>query len=54
MVIAGSIGNTERLDRIKEYDPWAFMIGTAFCDKEFVKDGSLRAQIEKVLEYMDE
>jgi hypothetical protein len=54
VVIAGSIASTERLDRIKEYNPWAFTIGTAFFDKKFVPDGSFGDQIQAVLEYLNE
>jgi len=53
VVIAGSIGSTERLDRVKEYDPWAFTIGTAFFDKKFVPGGSFGDQIQVVLDYLN-
>ncbi len=53
VVIAGSIASTERLDRVKEYDPWAFTIGTAFFDKKFVPGGSFGDQIQAVLDYLN-
>ena len=53
VVIAGSIGSPERLDRVKEYDPWAFTIGTAFFDKKFVPGGSFGDQIQAVLDYLN-
>lgn len=53
VVLAGSINSFDRLDKMKEYNPWGFTIGTAFFDKIFVKDGSFKEQIIKVLSYMN-
>ncbi len=53
VVVAGSINSFARLDKIKELDPWAFTIGSAFFEKKFVPDGSFRKQIETVLGYLE-
>ena len=53
VVLAGSINSFDRLDKMKEYNPWGFTIGSAFFDKIFVKDGSFKEQIIRVLSYMD-
>ena len=54
VVIAGSIDSFDRLDTVKELDPWAFTIGTAFFEKKFVAGASFGAQIQKVLNYLDQ
>jgi len=53
VVVAGSINSFARLDKIKELDPWAFTIGSAFFEKKFVADGSFDKQIEVVLDYLE-
>jgi hypothetical protein len=53
VVIAGSINSFARLDRMKEINPWGFTIGGAFFEKKFVKDGSVRDQIESVHRYLE-
>jgi len=53
VVLAGSIGSFDRLDKVKQFDPWGFTIGSAFFDKKFVKSGSFKEQIIRVLSYMD-
>lgn len=53
VVLAGSINSLERLDKIKEYNPWGFTIGSAFFDKIFVKGGSFKEQISRVLSCID-
>jgi hypothetical protein len=52
VVIAGSIESFDRLDIIKDLNPWAFTIGTAFFDKKFVPGASFSEQIQVVLDYM--
>ena len=54
VVLAGSIDSFDRLDTVKGLDPWAFTIGTAFFDKNFVTGASFVAQIQKVLNYLDQ
>jgi hypothetical protein len=49
--LAGSISSYERLDRVKEYGPWAFTIGSAFFDHKF-GEGSIADQITAVCDYM--
>jgi hypothetical protein len=53
VVLAGSINSFDRLDKIKEYNPWGFTIGSAFFDKKFVKGGSFKDQIISVLSYIN-
>lgn len=54
VVIAGSIDSFDRLDIVKELNPWAFTIGTAFFDKKFVPEASFGTQIREVLSYLDQ
>jgi hypothetical protein len=37
---------------MKEINPWGFTIGGAFFDKKFVKNGSVREQIDSVHRYL--
>jgi hypothetical protein len=52
VVVAGSINSFARLDKIKELNPWAFTIGSAFFEKKFAAAGSFRKQIETVLDHL--
>jgi hypothetical protein len=54
VVIAGSIDSFDRLDIVKELNPWAFTIGTAFFEKKFVREASFKTQIQEVLSYLDQ
>ena len=47
--IAGSVNGYERLDELKNINPWSFTIGSAFFENKF--DGSFEEQINKVCEY---
>ena len=53
VVLAGSINSFDRLDKVKQFKPWGFTIGSAFFDKKFVKDGSFKEQVIRVLSYID-
>lgn len=48
--IAGSINSYERLDELKDSNPWAFTIGGAFFENKF--DGNFAEQINKVCDYI--
>ena len=48
--IAGSINSYERLDELKDSNPWAFTIGGAFFENKF--DGNFTEQINKVCDYI--
>ena len=48
--IAGSVNNYERLDELKDANPWSFTIGGAFFENRF--DGTIAEQIDKVCDYM--
>ena len=53
VILAGSINSFDRLDKIKQFNPWGFTIGTAFFDKKFLKGGTFKEQITIVLSYID-
>ena len=53
VVIAGSINSVERIKFINEIDPWAFTMGSALFTKNFAPDGSIRKNLETVIECMD-
>lgn len=48
--IAGSVNGYERLDELKNTNPWAFTIGSAFFENKF--EGTFEEQINKVCRYM--
>lgn len=48
--IAGSVNSYERLDELKDSNPWAFTIGGAFFENKF--DGNFAEQINKVCDYI--
>lgn len=51
VVIAGSVNSYQRLDELKDIQPWAYTIGSAFFDNDF--DGEFHEQIDKVVDYMN-
>lgn len=53
VIVAGSIDSYERLDRMKELNPFGFTIGSAFFNKEFVPGGSFRKQMKAVIAYLE-
>jgi len=53
VIITGSISSFERLEKVKKLNPWGFTIGSAFFDKKFIKDGSFKEQIERVVKYLE-
>ena len=50
--IAGSINSYQRLDEIKDSNPWAFTIGGAFFENKF--NDTFCNQINKVCNYIEE
>lgn len=50
--LAGSIDSYQRLDEVKDANPWTFTIGSAFFDNQF--DGSFAEQIDKVCDYINQ
>jgi hypothetical protein len=52
LMIAGSIGNTERMELMKELAPLGYTMGGALFDANFVEGGSFRENLEYVLDYM--
>ncbi len=53
VVIAGSIESRERMKFVEDIGAWAFTIGSALVDKQFVSDGSFRENLENVIEMMN-
>ena len=52
VVIAGSIDSVERLRAVSELSPWAFTMGSALFDKNFVPGAPFRDQLAAVLAHM--
>lgn len=50
--IAGSIGNTKRMDDMKDVGVAEYTMGSALFNGNFVKDGSFRENLEYVLNYL--
>jgi len=48
--IAGSINGYDKLDELKNINPWAFTIGSAFFENKF--DGTFEEQINHVYEHV--
>lgn len=51
-VLAGSIGSDERLDIVRGMNPWGFTMGSALFNKNFVKNGTFRENLEHVVSYI--
>lgn len=51
-VLAGSIGSDERLDIVRKMNPWGFTMGSALFNKNFVKNGTFRENLEHVIYYI--
>lgn len=54
VVIAGSINNYERIEFIKEINPWAFTMGSALFTANFVPNADFRTNLIAVIEYMNQ
>ncbi|MGI5931468.1 MAG: hypothetical protein ACOX8G_02930 [Eubacterium sp.] len=50
--IAGSVGNTERMDEMKEAGVAEYTMGSALFHSNFVKNGTFRENLEFVLDYL--
>lgn len=50
--IAGSIGNVERMDAMKEAGVAEYTMGSALFNSNFVKNGTFRENLEFVLDYL--
>lgn len=53
LTIAGSIGSTERMDKMKELGCAAYTMGSALFNGNFVKGGTFRENLEFVLQYRE-
>lgn len=49
VILAGSVGSDERIAEVLQMNPWTFTMGSALFNKNFVKDGSFRENLEYVL-----
>lgn len=52
-VIAGSINSFDRIKIMSDINPWGFTMGSALFTKSFDASGSLRRNLELVIEYMN-
>jgi hypothetical protein len=50
--IAGSIDSFERLDYMKQVNPWGFTCGSALFNKKFVPNGSFRDNLKAINDYI--
>ena len=51
--IAGSIGNTQRMDAMKEAGVAEYTMGSALFNGNFVEGGTFRENLEYVLKYLN-
>ena len=51
--IAGSIGNTKRMDEMKDAGVSEYTMGSALFNANFVEDGSFRENLEYVIAYLN-
>lgn len=51
--IAGSINSFERLDVMKDINPWSFTMGSALFAKDFDKNADFRGNLQIVVDYMN-
>lgn len=49
VILAGSVGSDERVAEVLKMNPWTFTMGSALFNKNFVKDGSFRENLEYVI-----
>ena len=49
VILAGSVGSDERVAEVQKMNPWTFTMGSALFNKNFVKDGSFRDNLQYVL-----
>ena len=52
LIIAGSINSFERIEKMQELDVWTFTIGGAIQDRIFVPGGTIKENINAVLEVL--
>jgi len=53
LIVAGSIKTHEQVTKMRELNVWAFTIGGAIFDKQFVQDGSYADNIKTVLKLIE-
>lgn len=53
VILAGSIDSFERIEFVRDINPWGFTMGSALFNKNFVPGGSFRQNLVKVVEKMD-
>jgi len=52
-ILAGSIDSYEKLLTVSVLNPWAFTMGSALFNKQFIPEGSFLQNLEQVLELMN-
>lgn len=53
VILAGSISSEERIRIVNNINPFAFTMGSALFEKQFVADGDVRANLQKVIALMN-
>ena len=53
VLIAGSVSSYEKIDFIKEINPWGFTMGSALFEKNYIPEGSFRDNLEAVVNYLN-
>ena len=54
VMIAGSINTIQQMKLMKEIKPYAYTMGGALFESKFVKNGTFRENLEKVIEIINE
>ncbi len=52
VLVAGSVSTFERIDFLKQIDPWGFTIGSAFFESKFVPGASFRENLAAVVQHL--
>jgi len=53
VIVAGSISSPEHITVINSINPWAFTMGSALFNKNFVRDANFRDNLSRVVEIMN-
>lgn len=53
VVVAGSISSPERIEAVNSINPWAFTMGTALFNKNFVRDADFCDNLSMVIKIMN-
>jgi hypothetical protein len=53
VVLAGSIDSYKRIEFVNQINPWAFTMGSALFNKNFLNGGDFRENLEQVIKKME-